>query len=421
MIEERVKSFIEKYNLSGKCLVAFSGGFDSMCMLDVLQKLGCNVIAIHLNHNWRGEESKQEEKNCRNFAEQRNIPFYSETLPDDIPHTEADARDARYKFFEKCAQKFNSKVVFTAHNFNDNAETVLYRIIKGTGTIGLQGILEHRDIYYRPLLSTTRKEIEEYCLQNGLKPNQDSSNEDTKYKRNLIRKEILPLMEKINPNVIEAINSLSKIAKEDKNNENSKKYFVRQLLIDNNLDYDRKRIEDLTAFIDENKTSKSGKTISLSKDLWLFVSKKETKVITKPKKSDLQIKVDKEGKYEFENSIFYIKAIESEKLKVGNGKLNNFQLSDFPKDTDYKAYISVDKIDFTLRYRHDGDYIQPLGYKGKQKLKKYLNEKKIPNHQKDKIVLLCKDQEVLWVSGYGISDKIKVTDKPTHIIELRGK
>ena len=106
MIEESVKTFIEKYNLSGKFLVAFSGGFDSMCLLDVLHKMGCDVVAIHLNHNWRGEESRQEEENCRNFAHQKGIEFYSETLSDDIAHTENDARDARYKFFEKCAYSF---------------------------------------------------------------------------------------------------------------------------------------------------------------------------------------------------------------------------------------------------------------------------------------------------------------------------
>ena len=444
MIEESVKTFIEKYNLSGKFLVAFSGGFDSMCLLDVLHKMGCDVVAIHLNHNWRGEESRQEEENCRNFAHQKGIEFYSETLSDDIAHTENDARDARYKFFEKCAKKFNSKVVFTAHNYNDNAETVLYRIIKGTGTQGLQGISETRDIYYRPLLNVSREKIENYCLLNGLNPNKDSSNEDIKYKRNLIRIEILPLMQEINPNVIDAINSLSQIAKEDEKGENSQKYFVRQLLIDNNLDYDRKRIEELAKFIEENKTSKSGKTISLSKDLWLFVSEKGIKVVSKPQKSDLEIQINREAKYEFGGKLFIIQKYppHPNPLPQGEGacanNLLNFQFNNltynslpscppdllssyFPHDSEFKAYISTDKIDFTLRYRQDGDFIQPLGCKGKQKLKKYLNEKKVPKFEKDNIILLCKDKEVLWVSGYGLSEKIKVTQNPTHIIELRGK
>ena len=276
MIEKRVKNFISKHNLKEPFLVAFSGGYDSMCLLDILS--GYKVIAIHLNHNWRGEESDKEEENCRNFAASKNIEFYSEKLSPDVSKTETAARDARYEFFKKCANKFKSNVVFTAHNYNDNAETVLYRIIKGTGVIGLQGISDKREIFYRPLLTTTREEIEKYCKEHKLTPNKDSSNENTKYKRNLIRKKIIPIMQEINPNVIKALNSLSEISKEDFNND---KYRIRELLIENELDYDRKKIEEIEQFINKNKSSKSGKTMSLTANLWLFVSQKEIKTITK--------------------------------------------------------------------------------------------------------------------------------------------
>lgn len=405
MIEKRVKNFISKYNLKEPFLVAFSGGYDSMCLLDILS--GYKVIAIHLNHNWRGKESDNEEENCRNFAASKNIEFYSEKLSPDVDKTETAARDARYEFFKKCANKFKSNVVFTAHNYNDNAETVLYRIIKGTGVIGLQGISDKREIFYRPLLTTTREEIEKYCKEHKLTPNKDSSNENTKYKRNLIRKKIIPIMQEINPNVIKALNSLSEISKEDFNND---KYRIRELLINNELDYDRKKIEEIEQFINKNKSSKSGKTMSLTANLWLFVSQKEIKTITKKEKSDLQIDISKEGEYKFEDKIFSIKPI------LTNSSEENI----YPNDCEFKALISVNNIDFTLRYRKDGDVIQPLGSIGKQKLKKYFNEKKIPNHEKDNIVLLCQNNEVLWVSGIGISDKIKVTENPTHIIELRG-
>ena len=168
MIKDCVEKFINKYNLTGTFIVAFSGGYDSMCLLDVLSKISDDIVAVHLNHNWRGEESRQEEQNCREFANHANIKYYTETLSDDIEKTETAAREARYEFLKKCAKKFNSNIVFTAHNYDDNAETVLYRIIKGTGTIGLQGILEHRDIFYRPLLKTSRTEIEKNIKDNKL-------------------------------------------------------------------------------------------------------------------------------------------------------------------------------------------------------------------------------------------------------------
>lgn len=412
MIKDFVKNFIDKYELTEPYLVAFSGGYDSMCLLDILYKLKYKVIAIHLNHNWRGKESAIEEENCKKFTKERNIPFYSERLSENIEHTETAAREARYDFFKKCAKKYKSNVVFTAHNYDDNAETVLYRIIKGTGIAGLQGIQEKREIFYRPLLPVKRVDIEQYCKSNNLTPNKDSSNENIKYKRNLIRKKILPLMKEINPSVSKSLNSLSELAKNDidiikKCAKDDLNYNVRNLLIKNNLDYDRKKIEEIKTFIEKNSASKSGKRASLTTDLWLFVNSSGFKVIKKQPKYDTQVIIDKEGKFIFDDFIFSIK------------KCTSIPKT-FPKDSELKAYINIDKIDFILRYRENGDIIHPLGNKGKQKLKKYFNEKKIPNHEKDKIPMLCKDIEVLWVAGYGISDSIKVVDKPTHIIELRG-
>ena len=409
MIAERVKEFIEKYNLSQPFLVAFSGGYDSMCLLDILHKLHYDVIAIHLNHNWRGDESLKDAQNCEEFAKGKGIKYYSETLDNRVQKTETSAREARYEFLKKCARKFNSEVVFTAHNFNDNAETVLYRIIKGTGTIGLQGISEKREIYYRPLLSTTRDEIEKYCKDNNLTPNIDSSNADTKYKRNLIRHKILPLMQEINPKVICAINSLSKIAKEENSEDsetNSQKIKIRKLLYDNNIEYDKEKIENIYQFINENKNSKSGKTLSLTTNLWLFVNKNTIEIVTKKNKNLEQIEIKSEGEFVFEDFILSIE------------KFDN-SLKSFPKDEDFMALVEFDNIDFKIRHRKNGDKIQPLGSSGSQKLKKYLNEKKIPQHKKDDIILLTNDNEILWVCGLGISEKIKVKNKPTHLLKLK--
>ena len=94
MIKDCVEKFINKYNLTGTFIVAFSGGYDSMCLLDVLSKISDDIIAVHLNHNWRGEESRQEEQNCREFANHANIKYYTETLSDDIEKTETAAREA---------------------------------------------------------------------------------------------------------------------------------------------------------------------------------------------------------------------------------------------------------------------------------------------------------------------------------------
>jgi len=433
MIYDTVKLFLEKYHLlqpQSYIIVAFSGGYDSLCLLDVMKKISqeydLNLIAVHLNHNWRGEESDNEECRCKKICS--DITFYSEKLPSGIPHTETAAREARYDFLWRCAKKFNSKAVLTAHNANDNAETVFYRLIKGTGLTGLEGIKEHRGIYYRPLLEIYRDEIEKYCYDNALLPNNDSSNTNVKYTRNKIRHEIFPQLKSISPDFEIKLNKLSKSAQfADKIIEKHVKALeqyttgefcglnpelqscvIHKFLRDNSLDYDSRKIANLTLFINKNKNSKAGKTCSLAANLWLFANNREIKVITKIAAPVEEICINRTGKYETGRYIFTIEPADELPGK-------------FPQDKDYAAYVNLKEIDFTLRARHAGDIISPLGAGGTQKLKKYLNEKGIAKHEKDSVILLCKYNEVLWAAGLGISEKIKVVTKPTHMLKLEKK
>ena len=168
-IEQHIKDFINYYQLSDKTIiVGFSGGYDSMCLLNVLSELrnsdefiNMKIIAAHYNHNWRGEESYKEQEICRLFASSKEIEFFTKTAPSNIRKTENDARIARYEFFEDALENYEADAVFTAHNQDDNAETVLYRVTKGTGVYGLKGISEKRGCFYRPLLKVSRAKIVE--------------------------------------------------------------------------------------------------------------------------------------------------------------------------------------------------------------------------------------------------------------------
>lgn len=440
-IYDKIIQFLKFYNIEKDeftYLVGFSGGYDSMCLLYALKKLkpSNRIVAIHLNHKWRGEESDAEEENCKAFCKKLGVEIYCENLSSKVAHTETAARDARYEFFEKCAKKYNSKIVFTAHNFNDNAETLVYRICKGTGINGLQGISENRGIFYRPLLSVSRCDIEKFCEENNLNPNRDSSNGNIKYKRNLIREKILPQMLEINSNVINSLNSLSEVAKEEtaiveeylseikknvfSSNKIQTKEFMKlssfiqkklvyDLFLELNLDYDRKKILQILDFIKENANSKSGKTCSLNRELLLFVSDKtiETFTVEKTKSKEVLI-VDKVGCYNIENVIFEIENCDED-------------INEYPNDVENIAYVDLSELEFKfeLRHRNFGDIIQPYGMKGSQKLKKYLNSKKIPNHTKEKLFFLAQNDEILWAPSLGISDKIKVTKTPTHKLSLK--
>lgn len=439
-IEQTIKKFLINYNLNSlesAYLVAFSGGYDSMCLLNALKNICKNkIIAIHLNHNWREEESDAEELNCANFCQKIGVEFYSEKLSKGVPNTETAARNARYEFFEKCAEKFNSKVIFTAHNKNDNAETLIYRMVKGTGVKGLEGIAANREIYYRPLLEISRKDIEKYCSDNNLIPNNDSSNKDKIHKRNLIRNDILPLFSQINPNIIDSLNSLALSAKEEE--QIIKEYLE---LIKNKIchgekfktkeflhlsdpikmrivydivaplvpqNYDRERISILLDFIKNNHNSKSGKVCSVTTGYNLYVSEKYFELIKEKTTEKISIKINKNGEYKNGRITFSI------------CKCDRFHNKTY-KYSGRTVYVDLSSLNFNFEFRNrkEGDIIQPYGMDGHQKLKKYLNSKKIPNHEKDDLLFLAQGNEILWAVDLGLSDIIKVKTNPTHKIEVK--
>ena len=448
----RIVEFLKKHNLQDKTvIVGFSGGFDSMCLLDILSKIkdlpeffDFEVIAAHFNHNWRGEESLREQEVCRLFAASRGFEFYTKTAPSNLRKTENDARIARYEFFEEAYEEYDADAVFTAHNKDDNAETVLYRVIKGTGIIGLRGISEKRKYFYRPLLKTYRSEIMQYCIDNHLTPNEDSSNNNTVYQRNFLRLNVIPTLEKINPEVKDALNILAENATSDnqiieeylsairpkvfdvdkikveeykKLSTPIKKRFVYEYIQLLGLDYDSKKINEIYEFIESNTDKRNGTTLSLTTSMWLYTDNKIVETIPHKKQvladrlEPLEIK--EEGRYKFGSNIFTIKKYDEEQLFV------------FPSSTANFAYVDLSgvKLPLVLRTRKDGDIITPFGMKGSMKLKKYMNGKGVSKHKRDDIPLLCNDKEVLWVTGVGLNDKISVKDKPTHVIEVevRGK
>ena len=318
----RIANFLREYNLQDKTIVVgFSGGYDSMCLLDILAKLRQNykdffemtIISAHFNHNWRGEEALKEQEVARLFSIAKGVEFYTKTAPVGLKKSENEARIARYEFFEEVMENYDADAVFTAHNKDDNAETVLYRMIKGTGIVGLKGISIKRDCFYRPLLKTTRAEILEYCNSNNLAPNVDSSNFDTIYHRNYLRLNIIPALEQINPTIKDALNTLAEIAI----NENSiieeymstfrNKTLINGKIISNeykrlskpvklrliheyiqilDLDYDYKKVNELYDFIEENINKRNGSTKSLATALWLYVDDKIIETI--PQKETLQ-------------------------------------------------------------------------------------------------------------------------------------
>ncbi len=312
-MKNAIKSFILNYKLeNSKIIVGFSGGADSVFLAYILhslkEELNLEIILAHLNHNWRGEHSKHDEDFSRDFAHKLGLEFYTETLDDTVQKTETVARDVRYDFFKRVKIKFGANAILLAHNKDDNVETAVYRIIKGTGLEGLKSIPEVRDDIFRPILNFEKSEILEYLKTNNIIHTEDNSNQDTTYARNYIRHKILPDFEKINPTYKNSISNLIEVAKGESeildfvleetkkdvfegNKINTQKFLnliypLKLKMMYNYLKcdlkfFDYKRFQRIVDFIDEhaNKEAnfKSRKYVkfSINSKLFLYVNQKE--------------------------------------------------------------------------------------------------------------------------------------------------
>ncbi len=229
MLKEQVIKTIKKYNMieSGDCIVlGVSGGPDSISMLKILneikEEMKFNIVVAHINHMIR-EEAGEDEAYVKEFCEKHNIKFYAKHAEvikiSEMERigTEEAGRKIRYEFFEEILNKEHANKIATAHNANDNAETILMNIMRGSSTSGLKGIEPVRDEkYIRPLIECKRKDIEEYCKQEKLEPRIDKTNFENIYTRNKIRNQLIPLIEKdFNPNIIETLNRLSVVARQE--------------------------------------------------------------------------------------------------------------------------------------------------------------------------------------------------------------
>lgn len=264
-MDESILNTIKKFNLINKgdrIVIGVSGGPDSITLLNVLNNLknvlGCKLYVAHVNHQIR-EEAEAETEYVIDFCNRLGIECFVKRVDviaksaEEKIGTEEAGRKARYDFFDEVFYKVEANKIVTAHNANDNAETVLMNIFRGTGTSGLKGIEPIRDNkYIRPLIECERKDIEEYCNRLNLQPKIDKSNFENVYTRNKIRNILIPkIKEMFNPNIIEALNKLSNVAREENDylqNESNK-------ILNNDLSFSYNK-EDKMLIIDLKKFNK---------------------------------------------------------------------------------------------------------------------------------------------------------------------
>ena len=418
-----------------KLLIAISGGIDSVVLTHLCHKIDLNVSLAHCNFNLRGKESDADEDFVLQLAEDLDLELFIESF-DTQAYAEENkcsimiaARQLRYNWFEALAEQLKFDYILTAHHADDNLETFLINFTRGTGLEGLAGIPEVNDIFVRPMLPFSRETIEAYTKEHRLKWREDSSNATTKYVRNKLRHDVIPILKEINPsllqsfqNTIQNLQASSNIVNdrieelikggiikltssgfklhisEIKKFHNPKAYLYQFL-----NGYGFTEWDDVTNLLD----AQSGKQI-FSKN-WRLIKDRNYLLL-----SEL-----------IENQHFSIEILETNKqVQTPLGSLF-FDEVDAILET-HRAVIYIDKkavkFPLTVRKWEAGDVFFPLGMSGKKKkVSKYLKDEKTSLLDKEQTFVLCSENEIVWLIGKRADNRYKVTEKTECILKIEIK
>lgn len=458
MLIEAVINNIESYKLfkeGENILIGVSGGHDSVVLLHILKDIakdkGYKLHIAHINHGVRGEEADGDEEYVRKLAETYGIPFYvkkadmNRYAKERNLSSEEAGREIRYSFFREILKtELKTGKIAVAHNKNDQAETLIMRIMRGTGIDGLKGMDFANGDVARPLLDVSRTEIEKYCEEHGLEPRVDRTNLENIYSRNKVRLELIPYIEdNFNPNITETLCRMSEVMRRDSDflqdtavkayesvvlcekndaivldNEKFKlldtaiKYRVARMAIFK-LAGDLEGIEEkhIRILAEFSEVSKTGKNIDLIKGIRAKITYGELSIEKSEKKSVIRYN-------------YKVEVGESLELKELGSTLNSkvVEIDSFEgesKET-YSACFDYDQIsgDIFIRNRLPGDKVKFLGMNGRKKLKDYFIDEKIPQVEREMTPLIEIDGEIAWIVGNRVTGKAKITANTKRVLLL---
>ena len=411
------------FDTKSKILLAISGGIDSVCLADLLIRSGYNVEFAHCNFKLREEESDQDEIFVSDLANKNKIPFHHISF--DTNHyalsnklsIQMAARELRYEWFEKVRREISADYIAIAHNQNDNIETFFINLINGTGLKGLRAIQNKNNFIVRPLMFASRNQIGEYVKSKSLNFREDSSNKSKKYQRNKVRHDLIPLLKQINPSIENTIADEIEIIK------NTYSIFKEQV--------DRV-VKEISCQTDDGIKISKNKLIKLEPiDTYLYeilnvfgftdIKSIKNSILSNPGKQFFskshRLLIDREFVFiEKIEDDFFKDILIDESTLILSGPINiSFKISsndqiDKIKD---KACFDYEKLVFPLVIRKwkSGDKFIPSGMKGFKKLSDYFIDNKINRLLKEKTLLICSNDDIIWVIGHRIDERYKATSK----------
>ena len=430
----KVQKFITDNNLfsqKDKLLISISGGADSVCLFFVLKELGYQIQLAHCNFNLRGKESDEDQYFVDQLAKKYGVTLHLKSFQtEEYANTyhisiQMAARELRYKWFDQLLALNNLDFIITGHHQNDNIETFLINLIRGTGINGLCGIKAKNKNIIRPLLQISREEIEEYLCQNNYQFCIDSTNTDVKYLRNKIRHMLVPLLKDINSSIeqtiIDEISFFSGV-----NNIFQKEIgLIRDRLITEKKNVHRIKISELInlesleiilfeilrpfGFLQINKiinaiNSQSGKQF-FSANYQLIIDREEIIISS------------------LENIPNELEVLElTTEIQAPVHMKFNISSDTFLDKNSNIAKLDFDKLLFPLKLRKwkDGDKFKPLGMNNFKKLSDFFIDEKYSIFDKQQQWILCSGDDIIWIVGNRIDDRYKIdtNTKKVYIAEI---
>lgn len=456
MLEE-FQAYINRYHLIAegeKVILALSGGIDSMVLADLLLKTKVDFVAAHCNFHLRGEESDGDEKFVRDYAERNGIQCFvkhfetEKYAAEQGVSIEMAARDLRYAWFEELRQHLGYDIIAVAHHADDQAETFFINLLRGAGLNGLKGMKPQKGVIIRPLLWASREQIRQYAVENHIVWREDHTNVESVYLRNRIRNQLLPVFDELQPKARQGLyKSLEHLSAENELYRTLLKEKLAQIV---ERDGDVQRLpyskiikaEVPEPAIPEATRRVEGPTSSFqllfewlrqygfNTDQCHFIYDAiGTGVGNQYCSATHRLVIGRD-----ELQLSEIKEKKDDEIQIGIGEeeiLSPFHLcfsklertAEFIIDKSSEvAQLDYNKLSFPLTLRHwlYGDRFHPLGMKGSKLLSDFFVDLKFTEYQKQSVWLLVSaDGDILWVVGYRLDDRFKITDDTKTVFECR--
>lgn len=438
-MQDAFRTYLRKKGLcrpSDRLLLAVSGGIDSVIMAHLFRSAGFDCALAHCNFQLRGQQSDADEVFVRSLSDLLEFPVYVRrfdvegTIREEGGSIQMAARELRYGWFQELAARHGFDAIATAHNLNDSIETFFLNLIRGTGIRGLLGIPAKNRNVIRPLLFASRKEILAFAIKEQIAYREDASNLETKYTRNKIRHDLLPVLEQIHPHAVDIMAMNMKRLKEveaifrNAVETERKKLFVRE------GDHTTIEIESLRSLvpletwlyelfspfgfsspqcsgIDQMMDAPTGKR-SVSPTHQLFKDRDRLILVKSQVKEVQRYYLDSPELPSILPFAMDIQIMERHRLK---------KIPDDP----LTACLDFDQIQFPLALRHwlHGDYFYPLGMDQMKKISDFFVDNKVPIPDKERAWILASGRKIVWIIGYRIDHRFRITDKTKKVLMLR--